>query len=64
MACGADQRPAWASGPAGAEKWAVTDRFVLIATVQVPVPLQPPLQPVNAWPGAEAAVSVTLAWLP
>ena len=42
-------------------KAAVTDRAVLMVTVQVPVPEQPsPLQPVNVDPVEAEAVSVTI----
>jgi hypothetical protein len=40
-------------------KVAVTDVAALIVTVQVPVPVQPPLQPVKVEPAAGAAVRVT-----
>ena len=56
---GEDQRPTWASAPRGAEKLAATERFALIATAQVPLPLQSPLQPVKVWPAAEPAGGVT-----
>jgi hypothetical protein len=38
---------------------AVTLRAWLIDTVQPPVPVHAPLQPVNVWPAAAVAVSVT-----
>src|SRR5262245_18988489 len=40
-------------------KVAVTDRAAVIETVQVPVPVQAPLQPAKVEPLAAAAVSVT-----
>jgi hypothetical protein len=40
-------------------KVAVTERDTVIDTVQVPVPLQGPLQPANVEPLAAAAVNVT-----
>jgi hypothetical protein len=40
-------------------KVAVTDRAAVIETVQVPVPVQAPLQPANVEPLAAEAVSVT-----
>src|SRR5262245_66505469 len=40
-------------------KVAVTDIAALIVTVQVPVPVQAPLQPVKVAPAAGVAVSVT-----
>ncbi len=42
-------------------KFAVTLRAWLIVTVQVPVPVHAPLQPVKVEPLAAAAVNVTLA---
>ena len=38
---------------------AVTERFWVIATLQAPVPVQAPDQPVNAKPAAGVAVSAT-----
>ena len=38
---------------------AATDVAALIVTVQGPVPVQPPLQPVNVEPAAGVAVKVT-----
>jgi|SRR5437762_12935494 len=43
-------------------KVAVTEVAALIVTVQVPVPAQPPLQPLNVEPAVGAAVKVT--WVP
>ena len=43
---------------------AVTARAWSIVTVQAPVPVQAPLQPVNAWPVVGDAVSVTDAPMP
>jgi hypothetical protein len=40
---------------------AVTERFALIASAQVPVPEQAPLQPENDQPDGAVAVSVTLS---
>ena len=42
-------------------KVAVTARAALIVTLQVPVPMQLPLQPVKVEPGAGAAVKATAA---
>lgn len=38
---------------------AVTDRLVVIETVQMPVPVQAPDQPANSFPESGVAVSVT-----
>src|SRR5436309_12793990 len=40
-------------------KVAVTEVAAVMVTVQVPVPVQPPLQPVKVEPGAGTAVNVT-----
>src|SRR5439155_3905009 len=42
------------------EKFAVTARAALIVTVQAPVPVQLPLQPLKVEPAAGAAVKVTM----
>src|SRR5262245_56781860 len=42
---------------------ALTDRSLLIDSVQAPVPVQSPLQPANAQPDVGAALSVTLVEL-
>jgi hypothetical protein len=42
----------------GEVKFAVTARLVVIVTVQVPVPLQSPDQPLNEYPEAGVAVIV------
>jgi len=47
-------------GAAATANVAVTERAWLIVTVQVPVPVQAPLQPENADPLAAVAVSVTI----
>ena len=49
----------WTLGSATGANVAVTARTVLIATVQFPVPVQAPLQPVKVEPVAGAAVRVT-----
>jgi hypothetical protein len=41
-------------------KVAVTDRAAVIVTMQLPVPVHAPLQPLNVDPAAAAAASVTL----
>ena len=56
---GALHRPTSASGPSGAVKLAVTERFAPIARAQAPLPAQSPLQPVKVWPAAGVTVSVT-----
>jgi hypothetical protein len=45
--------------PAGAENSAITLAAELIVTVQIPVPLQAPRQPLKVAPFAGVAVSVT-----
>lgn len=50
---------AGARGMGATAKVAVTERVAFIATVQVPVPVQSPLQPVKADPLDAVAVSVT-----
>jgi hypothetical protein len=46
-------------GDGGAVNVAVTERLMLIVSVHVPVPEQPPVQPANVWPGAGVAVRIT-----
>lgn len=40
---------------------AVTERLALIASAQLPVPVQAPVQPVNDQPAGAVAVSVALS---
>lgn len=49
------------SAGAGMSNWAVVDVGPVTCTLQFPVPLQAPLQPVNTEPGAGKATSITIA---
>jgi hypothetical protein len=52
--------PKVASGPSGALRLAVTERFAVVERVQVPVPVQSPDQLSKVWPLAAAVVRMTL----